>query len=279
MGFRTLRPFSSPCSRKLLGALLVPLMLGAQTPDSAPPESDRQDRILASMHRYADRYITGLPNFLCMQTVRQWESNIKGKRWHEGDMLVSRLSFHDGEERRALELVNGKPVEAAHKRWRMPLTTEGEFGILLSQILGQHSEASFQWNRWEILAGKRMAVFDFSVDREHSTLRLRLSDLAHAVVPYSGSVYADPETGAVWRISDKASDIPAALQTREIGTTVDYAEVKIGESVYLMPSQATVTLLLSSSRIRNEIEFTDYRKFAANSVIQFDREVPGAEPH
>ncbi len=255
----------------MLWLLAVPLFFQvAAAPSQPAPASAEQDRILAAMHRYADQYVASLPNFLCLQTTRQLEADRKARHWHNGDTLVARLSFHDGEERRALELVNGKPLEAARKRWRTPLTTEGEFGILLSQVLGKQSEAYFSWNRWEVLAGKRLAVFDFTVDKDHSTLSLGLSDLARAVVPYRGSLYGDPETGAVWRISDVASEIPAALQTREIGTTVDYAEVSIGDRVYLLPVQATVSLLLDTKQIRNEIAFTNYQKFAADSVITFE---------
>ena len=251
--------------------VLVPLLLQTQAaPVETTPAAAEQDRILAAMHDYADQYVANLPNFLCAQTTRQLESDLKGKRWHSGDTLVSTLSFHDGEERRALELVNGKPVEAARKRWRMPLTSEGEFGTLLSRVLGKESAAYFSWNRWDVLSGKRVAVFDYSVDKEHSTLSLRLSDLAHAVVPYRGSVYADPATGAVWRIDDVAPEIPAALQTRAIATTVDYAEVNIGNRSYLLPSQATVSVLTWDRKIRNEISFAQYRKFTADSSITFD---------
>jgi hypothetical protein len=251
--------------------LAVSLLVQAQAlPAGAAPGPAEQDRILTAMHQYADSYVAGLPNFLCVQTTRQLEADRKAKHWHNGDTLVSKLSFNQGEERRVLQMVNGKPVEAAKKRWRAPLTTEGEFGILLSQVLGKESEANYSWNRWETMAGRQMAVFDFEVDKAHSTLALRLSDLARAVVPYHGSIYADPATGAVWRISDDTSEIPAVLQTREIATTVNYAEIAIGDRKYLLPTQATVSLLLDSRRIRNELEFTDYKKFSADSVITFE---------
>ncbi len=59
-----------------------------------------------------------------------------------------------------------------------------------------------------MVRGKHLAIFDYSIDKEHSTLRLSLSDFVAAVVPYHGSIYADPATGAIWRISNSASDLP-----------------------------------------------------------------------
>jgi hypothetical protein len=235
----------------------------------APPDPADQDTLLASMHQYAEQYISSLPNFLCMQVTRQLESGQKSNRWHQGDTLISTLTFNRGREQRRLDRVNGKPIEPGKRGWRTPLITEGEFGILLSRVLGPDSGAFFTWSRWETLHGKRLAVFDYTVDKRHSTLSLRLSDLAKAVVPYQGSVYADPATGAVWRITDTASDIPAALRTQSISTTIDYGEIVIGEKKYLLPLEANVSLLLETKKVRNEMEFQGYRKFEADTVITF----------
>ena len=235
----------------------------------APPDPAEQDRLLAAMHQYADQYISNLPNFVCTQVTRQLEAGKKSNRWHPGDTLTTSLMFNRGREQRKLVLVNGKPVEPGQKRWHTPLITEGEFGILLSRVLGEESQAYFTWSRWETLREKRLAVFDYTVDKQHSTLTLSLSDLAKATVPYSGSVWADPVTGAVWRITDAASDIPPALLTRGISTTIDYGEVLIGEKKYLLPLEATVALLLETKRVRNEMEFQGYRKFEADTVITF----------
>jgi hypothetical protein len=211
--------------------------------------------------------------------TRQFDAGKKSNRWHKGDTLVAKLSFNQGREERTLDSVNGKPVDPAKTRRRPPLSTEGEFGILLSRVLGPDSEAWFTWNRWEILRGKRLAVFDFTVDKQHSTLSLSLSDLAKAIVPYRGSIYADPASGAVWRINDVAFDIPPQLLTREISTTIDYGEIPIGDRKYLLPVEATVSVLLETKRIRNEMEFQNYRKFEADSAVTFGPEAaPAPKP-
>ena len=233
------------------------------------PDAAEQDRLLALMHEYAAQYVSSLPNFICVQETRQLEAGKKSNRWHKGDTLTSTLAFNKGRELRTLDLVNGRQIEAGSRRWRTPLVTEGEFGILLSRVLGPKSEAFFTWSRWETVRGKRLAVFDFSVDKENSTLSLNLSDLVKAVVAYHGSLYADPATGAVWRITDTASDIPPALLTREISTTIDYDEVSIGTNKYLLPVEAIVSLLLENKKVRNEMEFRNYRKFEADSSIVF----------
>ena len=263
---------SVPASHSLCVTLVLfgACLLRAQ-PAPSPAE---QDKLLESMHNYGAGYVSGLPNFICVQVTRQLEAGKKSDRWHKGDTLVSKLSFNQGREQRVLDSVNGKPLRPGQNRWRAPLQTEGEFGLLLSRVLGPESEAWFTWSHWETLRGKRLAVFDFSVDKQHSTLSLSLSDLAKAIVPYTGSVYADPETGAVWRITDAATDIPAKLLTRAISTTIDYDEIPVGDKKYLLPVEAVVSLLLENKKVRNELEFHEYRKFEADSAITFGDPVP-----
>ena len=258
----------------VIESLLVGVMLavGATAQTVPPPDAETQDRLLDSMHGYADKYVSNLPNFFCDQQTRESEADLKPGRWRKGDTVLSKLTFHDGREQRTLETVNGKRVKPGTTSRPLPLNTEGEFGMLLAQVLGKDSTAYFTWNRWETVRGKQLAVFDFAVDKESSLMTLRLSDAASAVVGYEGSVYADPATGAVWRISYAAKDIPPQIQTRQISTEVDYAETAIGTKTYLLPTQASVTLLLWTKQIRNELEFRGYRKFEAESSVTFGGE-------
>jgi hypothetical protein len=73
----------------------------------------------------------------------------------------------------------------------------------------------------------------------------------------------------VWRISYTAKDIPPEIQTRQISTDVDYTETPIGTKTYLLPADASVTLLLWTKQIKNELDFRGYRKFEAESSITF----------
>ncbi len=247
--------------------LFAPLASG-QTP--APPDPAAQDRMLESMHAYADQYVSSLPNFFCDQVTRESETSVKPGRWRKGDTVVYRLGFHEGREQRTLQSVNGKKPKPETSSHPLPLNTEGEFGMLLEHVLGKDSAAYFNWNRWETVRGKSLAVFNFTVDKERSTMSLRLSNSAGAIVGYQGSMYADPATGGIWQVSYTAKDIPPEVQTREISTIVDYGETAIGSKTYLLPTQATVTLLLWTKQVRNEMEFSGYRKFAADSSVTFD---------
>lgn len=260
--------------------VLATLLMGAAVVQSrtdavpAAPDQAAQDRILAAMHHYADAYVANLPNFMCDQITYQFEAGRKPKHWHKGDVLTSKLVFNQGREQRTLVLVNNKPIQRSLHAWRAPLTSEGEFGMLIETVFGPSSAAQFSWSRWDAVDGSTVAVFDYSIDRAHSTLSLSLSDLAKAIVAYHGSVYADPATGVIRQISNAADDIPPEVRTRSIGTVIEYGNVDIAGQKYFLPVSAVVTLATESGNVRNEIQFRDYRKFEADSHITYASDAP-----
>jgi hypothetical protein len=255
----------------VLRPILLSFFLAAVGYSQAPsPDSAQQGAMLAAMARYAEKYISGLPNFLCELTTEQYRSGVRHLRWKRGDTLTAQLAFSNGQEKSILKAVNDKPLKASSPRRHRPLTTSGEFGSILADAFADSSNARFRWNRWDTIQGKRVAVFDYAIDKEHSFLRLSRSDLASAIVPYHGSVYGDPDSGAIYRVSNEATEIPADIKIVSITTTVDYVETTIGAGRYLLPSHATVFDNRGFDLVRNELYFRSYRKFEAESSIKFE---------
>lgn len=269
---KTASKYSLPVTPELWMVLIVLVSClafpaGMNSQELAQPSSSEQAAILDKVKDYAEQYVASLPDFICDQVVEQSRSGKNGKHPRRGDTLTSKLVYSEQRERRTLETVNGKPVGPDSRRPHSPLVTEGEFGILLSNIVSSSSEAKFQWIGWETLEQKRMANFSYAIDKEHSTLKLSLSFLAHAVLPYQGTITADPETGAVWRITNSADDIPPEIKTKSISTKIEYARVGIGGTQYLLPVRASVSSITNNDNLRNEMRFENYRKFTANSTL------------
>ncbi len=238
-------------------------------PEAAPPDAEQQ-QILEAARQYADDYIAKLPDFVCTQITFQFQAGRGGKHWHKDDTLTSKLVFNGGREERTLQLVNNKRIRENAPHVRMPLSTEGEFGLLLDKIFDPASEAKFSWVGWENIKGRRLAKFDYSIDLAHSTLSL--TSYVKATVAYRGSICIDPATGDVWRATSSSSEIPEELQMKSIATTVDYDQVKIADQSYLLPVSATVFLVTNQDQVRNELQFVGYRKFEAESTISFGPE-------
>jgi len=233
------------------------------------PSSAEQQVILEHIHHYASRYLESLPSFICARVTQQFESGKKPDHWKQGDTLTAKLVYNQGREDQTLELVNGKAIKPGRYIAR-PLETEGEFGILISNVLDGNTGSQLSWSHWEDLRGRRMAVFEYVVDLRHSTLSLTLGALGQQFVPYRGLIYADPTTGEVWRITNTPFDIPDSVATKSITTTIDYGPVDIGPRHFVLPVTASIWLDTGRRNILNKVEFRDYRKFEAESKITFN---------
>lgn len=221
------------------------------------------------MRAYAAGYLASLPDFICTQETTHLESGTRRQHWRKGDVVDAQLSSVNGREHQTVLEINHRPVTYRVPEWRWRLTTEGEFGADLTEVFAPGSDTHFQWKRWQTVAGKKLAVFAFAIDRQHSTKKLSRMGVS-AIVAYHGEVWGDPETGQVWHVWHDSIDIPPELDTIEIQTVIDYGQVDIAGRSYLLPAHAAVTQQTSSRLVRNDLVFRNYRKFEAESTVTFD---------
>lgn len=247
----------------LFSALFFTVTLSAATD---APDSAEQQRILNKVRQSATNYLESLPNFVCSRITEQYQAGKKPEHWKQRDTITDRLIFSKGKENVTPELVNGKPPKPHHFLSR-PLETGGEFGGLVGTILDDRSAAQISWSHWEDLQGHRLAVFEYSIDAEHSRLTLGVTD--DVVVPYRGFLYADPGTGDLWRITSSPFDMPPSTDTKSLTTTVDYGRVDISGKAYLLPVSANIILDTGKQNLLNKVAFAGYRKFETESKITF----------
>ncbi len=235
----------------------------------AIPSEAQQQQMLSRVRGYVQQYVANLPNFICDLVTRQFHADEKGKHWHKGDTLISKLTFNAGRDERTLEMVNNKPLAAQHRHLFQPLITEGEFGTLMEGVFAPATEAEFSWAGWQMLRGRRVAVFNYAIDQQHSNTNLSLDDVKKDYLPYHGSIYADADSGAILRITSILTDFPDELLTNSMSTVVDYEPISIGGQSYLLPAAAVASDGTPTRSDRNELEFRNYRKFETNSRITF----------
>jgi len=233
----------------------------SREPPPAPPSADL-DSILARVRDYAARYVGALPDFVCTRVVRRFDNRptLKVNEWlrlgalHQEDTITDRVSFEAGRE------VDGQPLAG--------LSDWGEFGGVLSSILSPDVRAEMQWDRWETVAGQRLAVFRYSVDADHSQ---------HTVVwccdgtyrreirpGYKGELFIEPVSGGVMRVTRQAI-LPPQFPTQRADTLVEYGSVDIVGRSYLCPTKS-VTISLwkvgSASFVNslNEARYSSYHQ-------------------
>lgn len=156
------------------------------------------------------------------------------------------------------------------KPWR-EAPARGNSGTL-QNIFEAASQTFFRWESWKRRGRHRSAIYAYKVDSAHSRYLVANgspSDLRKAVVSFHGIVEVDRETGEVLHFSYVADEIPKAVDLKRVSTTVDYDFADVGGRNYLLPAHSETEIYGASLSVRNDIEFREYRKFSADSTIEF----------
>lgn len=284
------------------GILAIALVLAPLVAAENPPDAAEQQKEIAAMKEAAVAYDRNLPNFICTQTTRREvrydadlnpglrtlgrttvpsSSPVGSGEWRPDGTYEEQLTYFDHHENYSLVKVNGKRVRK--KRDRPPgLTSSGEFGSTLIHIFEKESKADFEWKRWDTLRGRPVYVFGYQIARENSAVELNAG--SHTlVVGYHGQLFVDRETNAILRVTMDA-DVPKDFPLQDSTHLLDYGTFNIAGQSFLLPLHAEVQLMASQEFVnsglvgrgtkqatfRNTVDFTDYRRYAADATLKPD---------
>jgi VWFA-related protein len=314
-----------------------------ELPATPAPDLATQKVIMSRTVNYVLHTLPALPNFLATRLTRQYIDNLRGvalEPERRGDLYWigdhhAPIAFRDGRESDdpTLKASISSPRKgrtdssdhaasdhaasdhAASDHPVQGMTSWGEFGPVLGLVILDAAKSKLAWQRWEMLNGKPIAVFQFSVPQavSHYQLNYCCEGLATSsqmfsnnfaddskpitIKPgYHGSLEVDPGTGDVLRIT-----IEADLSRRtddsisHASTMVEYGPVKIGEDTRFCPVRSVSiseyrTQFESHGTIQtayrtqlNDVEFTNYHRFGSESTLLIgsadDKSAnPGATP-
>jgi hypothetical protein len=237
-----------------------------------PSDADAAAMIEKSRSKALD-YARSLPNFVCMEAIRRYAPfhSQSGYLWRQSDTLTVRLSYFQQKEEHKLVAIDDKPSSLKYEEL-VGVTGAGEFGGTLVTIFLPSSETSFRWQGWKNVHGHRVAVYAYTVDVAHSRFVLANGVVGHpnrAVVAFHGELDVDDSTGEVLHFTYVADDIPKDLDLRYASTTVDYDFADVGGRDYLLPARSETEMGGPGVAARTVTEFREYRKFTADSTIEF----------
>jgi hypothetical protein len=154
------------------------------------------------------------------------------KSLHSTNSFSATVTYRDGLEVRdagaAKDKKEGQPAG---------LTTSGEFGPILSVVLGDATRGVVDWLRWEQGASEPVAVFRYVVagDQSNYLVGIPSGGKTEELYPgYHGEIAVDPATGAILRISVVA-ELPPPHEMMQTAILVEYAPVEIGAESYICP--------------------------------------------
>jgi hypothetical protein len=234
------------------------------------PAPEEQRRTLDAAREIAIHYSTKLPDFICTENMERTDrtsaTNIKV------DRLAIQLSYFGQKEKYKLLTINGTKTDQSFESLD-GLISAGEFGSLLLGVFDPSSSADFQWKSSTDLRKHHAAVYTYRIARAKSHYmlgsRAAAGNLASVAAGYHGEVALDNETKRVLRLTAAADDIPAGTGILQSTVAVDYDFIDVAGHNYLLPSHSESRMERQYRQIANVVTFAGYRKFEADSTIDF----------
>jgi hypothetical protein len=265
----------------------MPLPAAPPRFDSPPaPEPDELNGVIEEARRKALTYTASLPDFICAESVRRYESaNGKGN-WTLNDTLTLQLTYFGHLENYKLTAVNGRKTELTYEAVG-GVMSKGEFGSMLLEVFSPDSHTAFAWSNWTTLLHRPAYVLSFRIAVWNSRYHLMVGQYGagsvSTVAGEHGLVYIDRETKEVLRLDCEADSLPDSFPLAGATRVLDYGTVEVGGRGFLLPLRADVRMMPRDNHLpaRNVVEFTGYRKFTGESAISFGDPVgekPAAEP-
>src|SRR5580700_3314767 len=142
----------------------------AQAPGSADDSA-----ILDAARQNALAFTAALPDFMCTQTVRRFQSPAGSNSWHRTDRLVVQLSYSGRQENYQLVSIDDRAADQPYHAVGGAVTN-GEFGSWLLSVFDPASAAEFQPVGRMTVSQRASAVFSYRVVRDHSRYELNFRE-------------------------------------------------------------------------------------------------------
>ncbi len=246
-------------------------MLCALSTFAQPPDAAAQQSMLDGVKQTAARYQREVPDFLCTLLTKRFEDHGgSGKKFKQRDSDEVEFRYVGRRAYRTVLKVNNKPAK------QEPLTgfrSDGLLpliGFLPEWLLGPSAKTAFQWLRWDVTGGRRVAVFHLQLNPEDSKLPFS-SGRGTIMAGLDGAMYVDPMTSTVIRLELQLQIPPnAVLDVVACSFDLDYGPVMIAGQEFFLPIRTVVVMRNDLDvLLKNETEVVRYQKYAADTSVQF----------
>ncbi len=154
----------------------------------------------------------------------------------------------------------------------------GEFASFLTGVFAGDAE-KFTYTGLKDLPIGRAASFDFTVPVEKSHYRYSVDGKDYATAAYHGSFFVDPATADLRELDVEVNDFPQARAVCSVQDKIEYAQTKIGDDTFLLPTHSSMDVIYqNSTESENVTTFSGCREYTGESTIRFDVDENGNTP-
>ena len=294
----------------------------SELPATAPPDAAAQQRMMDMARGFAVVILPHLPNFFATRTTHRFDNSpqvLEKGGWavRDGLHLVGttnqEITYREGHE---IQDSNSSAAAGVPRpQLELGLRSWGEFGPALTVVLADTAKGTVTFNHWEQTPAGLAAVYRYSVPRAASHYGVTFCCVAgeqpggvsstgggrgrsggqiiNPLQPvdlhtfretpgYHGSLFIDPATGAILRLTLEA-ELKGGDPLLRAATVIEYGPVSIGDQRFICPVRALALSLeetshqdLSPLQLLNETSFTHYHRLGASARILADAGEPNA---
>ena len=267
------------CAQTGCSVVLQPLenLLASSVPEAPkttdPPPATSLTRSLTPTESLIERareaalqFSQKLPNFVCEEFMSRFTQRGRGEKVPL-DLVSAEIVYEDGQESyRHVKIDNratDKPLQEINGSW-----STGEFASMLLELFHPDTHAQFRSGGASTISGFSAQVYDFQVQSENSRWMLQAGS-QNLAAAYGGSVWVDPNTARVLRIEMQARNLPSDFPMDTVETALDYSNVRLGETSFLLPihAEALGCERGTSDCSHNIIDFRNYHEFKSEIKI------------
>jgi hypothetical protein len=231
------------------------------------PSVAEQQKIMGLAVTYVAKTIPLLPGFTATRVTTGYEETPK---FESGSgFFINYEPLHFTKTTRSTSVYNqGREEPATGNATSMVqgLITRGDFGPILSTVLLDAAQNKLAWSHWDGDEAP-LAVFSYAVPVEKSHYEIDYCCFAHQgatrsanlelyrkTVGHHGSIFVDPDTGAIRRVIIQA-DVKATEPVAKADILIDYASVEIGGTKYICPVHSITSVRAESVQLNEKYKF------------------------
>jgi len=283
----------------------------SEIPAMPKPDYARQVALLGLARNYVANTVLRLPNFFATRETTNYVSTLADTKinsintvpytpFEKVNASSVTVLYRDGHELAA----KGDRFGASSKELR----TRGEFGPILIIVLDDAIKGHLAWSHWEQTSAGMLAVLQYDVPQPTSHYLVDspgLNQETQYFPAYHGEIALNPADGSILRLT-VIPEMKAGDPMTSANLLVDYGSVEIGGVKYICPVRSVALSQVrvverefdgqsrSDDRSRNraiersslgspqiylnEVSFTHYHLFRAESRILTEKESEAAQP-
>jgi VWFA-related protein len=317
----------------------------SELPATAPPDAAEQQRMMDMARGFAVVILPHLPNFFATRATLHFDNSpqvLESGGWavrnglHQVGTTSQEITYREGHE--ILDSSSPAAAGALKPQLELGLRSWGEFGPALTVVLADAAKGTVTFSHWEQTANGLAAVYRYMVPRAASHYGVTFccvageqpggvsstgggrgrsdGQLINPLQPvdshtfretpgYHGSLFIDPATGAILRITLEA-ELKRGDPLLRAATVIEYGPVSIGDQRFICPVRSLALSMEETSQnggfgssttigsnqaadkawashqnlspllLLNETSFTHYHRLGASTRILADAGEPNA---